>query len=139
MNYVKIILLAAKKAQISGAILLAICTNETGLRNIVAKHDGHSASYGICQVKVETAKFLGFKGSSKNLMNPSINAKYAALYLKHQYKRYDKNLCKAIAAFNAGRYNESKVIPNHPRNLGYVNRIRKLVDKKTRESIRCRD
>src|ERR1035437_10070172 len=92
MTYSTIILLAAKKVSISGSLLLAICTHETGLQNIAWMNDVNSPSYGICQVKESTARQLGFKGMAEDLMNPKENARYAALYLKYQINRYQGNI-----------------------------------------------
>lgn len=136
MNYVQIILSAAKVAKTSGLILLAICTHETKLNNITVQNDGGTPTYGICQVKMGTAKMLGFQGKETDLLKPKENAKWAAEYLKYQHNRY-KNWCKAVASYNAGRYNESKIKPGYPRNLKYVLRVDKLLTKNSSERIIC--
>ena len=133
----QIILKAAKTAKISGVVLLAICTHETHLSNVKVQYDGGTPSYGICMVKQETAEFLGYHGKPEGLMDPATNAKYAALYLKYQHERYDGDWCKTVAAFNAGRYNESKIMPGYPRNLKYVNKVRKLLTKSSTENLVC--
>lgn len=69
-------------------------------------------------------------------MNPQTNAKYAAIYLKYQYDRY-QNWCKAIAAYNAGRYNESMREPGHPRNIRYVLNVGKKLNKNFQKTISC--
>lgn len=82
--------------------LSALCYVES-THNIHAIHhdDGGSNSVGICQIKWKTAKWLGFKGTEKQLMNPRINIYYAAKYLSYQYKRYN-NINKAFIAYNIG-------------------------------------
>lgn len=135
MNFVQIILSAAKSVKISGAILVAICSHETRLQNIMIQDNG-SPTYGICQVKLATASMLGYQGSPEGLMDPETNAHYAALYLKFQHDRY-KNWCKAIAAYNAGRFNESQIIPGHPRNLKYLRRVQSLLEYKIRKTTSC--
>jgi soluble lytic murein transglycosylase-like protein len=136
MTYVQIILQAAKAAKTSGLILLAICTHETRLRTVVVQNDGGTPSIGICQLKLDTAKMLGFTGTATDLLNPKTNAHFAALYLKYQYERYG-NYCHAVSAFNAGRYNESKILPGFPRNLKYVNNVRNNVNKHFQNLISC--
>jgi soluble lytic murein transglycosylase-like protein len=136
MNFVQIILQAAKTVKISGAILVAVCSHESGLNNLVTPHDGGSASIGICQVKHDTAVMLGYQGKPEGLLNPKTNAKYAAIYLKFQYDRY-QNWCKAIAAYNAGRYNESTREPGHPKNLKYVLNVGKKLNKSFQKVISC--
>ena len=137
MTYSAIILAAAKAAKVSGALLLAICTQETNLTNVTVYHDGGSPSIGICQMKASTAEMLGFKGKADDLINPYVNAKWAAKYLKYQLDRYDGNWCQATAAYNAGTYNESKKLPGHPRNLKYVRRVQKLIDEELQINLTC--
>lgn len=137
MSYSAIILLAAKKAGVSGALLLAICTHESGLNNVFVPHDNGSPTYGICQVKYDTAKMLGFTGEAKDLMVPSVNAKWAASYLKYQKKRYDGNWCKATAAYNSGTYNESKKVPGCPRNLKYVKNVQRKLEETLQFKLSC--
>lgn len=137
MTYETIILLAAKKAAVSGALLLAICTHESGLVNVLVPHDGGSPTYGICQVKFETAKMIGFTGKAKDLMIPATNAKWAAAYLKFQHKRYDGDWCKTVAAYNSGTYNESKKSPGKPRNLVYVRYVQKKLDDDLQDKLSC--
>lgn len=116
---------AAKAAKTSGFILLAICTHETRLNNITVFNDGGTPTYGICQVKYDTAHMLGYEGKPEGLLDPKENAKWAANYLRYQQVRYG-NWCRAVAAYNAGRYNESKIMPGYPRNLKYVNQVKKI-------------
>ena len=125
MQYVQIIVAAAKAAKTSGLILLAICTHESKLSNIINHNDGGSPTYGICQVKYSTAQMLGYQGKADGLMNPKENAKWAANYLRYQQLRYG-DWCKTVAAYNSGTYNESKVMPGYPKNLKYVNGVKKI-------------
>ena len=138
MTYATIILAAAKSMNISGSLLLAICTHETGLTNIVHHNDGGSPSIGICQVKYSTAKMLGFKGKENDLMNPVTNAKWAAKYLAYQIDRYgEEDWCKLTSAYNAGSYTESKISPGMPRNLKYVRKVQKKLDISLRDKLSC--
>lgn len=69
--------------------------------NAIHHDDGDMNSVGICQVKLKTAKWLGFKGTEKQLMDPATNIDFAAKYLKYQINRY-KSLQKAVIAYNKG-------------------------------------
>jgi len=139
MIYETIILAAAKAAKVSGALLLAICTHESGLKNVKVPDDGGSPTYGICQVKYGTAQMMGFTGKPKDLMDPETNAKYAAAYLKYQKERYESDWVKATAAYNAGTYNESSKIPGCPKNLKYIRHVRKKLDESLQDKLRCRN
>lgn len=136
MTFTQIILSAAKTAKTSSLILLAICTHESKLTNITVFNDGGSPTYGICGIKYETAQMLGYSGKPEGLLNPKENAKWAANYLRYQQVRYG-DWCKAVAAYNAGRFNESKKMPGFPRNLKYVINVRNNVNKHFQNLISC--
>jgi len=129
MSYSQIILAIAKKVGISGHLLLAICTHETGLQNVVVPNDHGTPTYGLCQIKSGTARDLGYEGKDEGLMDPQTNIKYAAIYLKKQLNRYHGNIHKAIAAYNAGSFVESSLYPGVPRNLHYLNQVLELLAK----------
>ena len=93
-------------------LLEALCYVESK-HNINAIHhdDGGADSLGICQIKLATARDMGFRGTAKQLMNPSMNIKYAAKYLSRQIKRYNDNTVRGVIAYNlghAGRLTTSK-------------------------------
>ena len=135
---ISIILNAAKAAKVSGTLLLAICTHESGLKNVTVPHDGGSPTYGVCQVKLGTARQLGFTGTVLELLQPEVNAKYAARYLAYQQSRYgDFNWCKLSAAYNSGSYNASQKMPGHPRNLKYVHNVQKQLPVEFHRKMVC--
>lgn len=84
-------------------LINSVCYVET-THNVHAinENDGGSPSIGICQVKLKTAKWLGFDGTEKELMRPSVNIFYAAKYLAKQHKRYGGDSAKAVIAYNMG-------------------------------------
>lgn len=137
MNYTSIILGAAKAAKVSGAIFLAICTHESGLKNVISPMDNGSPSFGICQIKENSARMVGFKGHAEDLMKPEINARFAALYLKWQMKRYGENGCKLAASFNAGSFLESAKNPGKPRNIKYVKLVQEKLDESLKYLLSC--
>jgi len=136
MDYSAIIMAIAKTVGVPGHLLLAICTHESNLQNVLVPHDKGSPSYGLCQVKANTAKMLGFNGLPIGLMDPEVNVKYAAKYLKMQLKRYDGDWCKGVAAYNSGTYNPSS-IPGKPKNLKYIDKIRLHLDNKFKNLLVC--
>ncbi len=84
-------------------LLSSLCYIEsTHNINAVHKDDGNSNSVGICQIKWTTAKWLGFTGTEKQLMDPKINIYYAGKYLKHQINRYKGSVPRAVTAYNKG-------------------------------------
>lgn len=132
-----IILSVAKSVGVPGTLLLAICASETKLTHVIALNDGKTHTFGICQVKHETAQMLGFKGTSKDLMRSKVNAEYAAKYLKYQLNRYNGNWCKATAAYNSGTYNPSTKVVGEPRNLRYIQRVSKFLNERDKDFLSC--
>lgn len=81
----------------------SLCYVETGWKiNAVHLDDGGSDSIGICQIKLETARSVGYKGTSQSLMVPRVNIYYAAKYLSALRSRYHGDIKKAIIAYNLG-------------------------------------
>lgn len=138
MTYLSIITAAAKAAKVSAILLYAICAHESNDFSLdYSMYDNGSPSYGVCQIKYETSLTLGFHGKPMELRNPHIGTKYAALYLKYQLNRYNGNICKSVAAYNAGSYIESTKMTNHPKNLRYVKSVQKRLDKRLRPMLDC--
>jgi hypothetical protein len=137
----------AKIVGISPQLLIAICMTETNLRNIDTPNDGITTSYGVCQVKLETAQFMGkvYKKphlvafTSEDMRDLKKNIKVAALYVKYQIERYDGDLCRAVAAYNAGRFKESTKYPGKPFNWKYVEKVQSKVndDPVLESSLEC--
>lgn len=109
------------------ALISSVCYVESGHRpNAINHADNGSPSYGVCQIKLATARMLGFIGKPSDLMRPETNILYAAKYLRKQSKRY-RYLRDIVSSYNAGRAIQG--------NQRYVNRVlsqyRKLTRKET--------
>lgn len=94
---------ATTQFELPSGLIEAICFVESK-HDILAVHedDGGSDSIGVCQVKLATAQWLGFKGNEEELSLPVNNIYYASMYLAHEIDRYDGNVEKAIIAYNRG-------------------------------------
>lgn len=134
------IIKAANAAKVSSVLLVAICSYESqDFKKPFNPSDSGSPSYGICHVKEDTARMMGFKGDVKELMNVKVNAKYAARYLKHQETRYgESDWVRIVAAYNAGSFLESKKIPGCPRNLKYLRRVQNKLEEELKEKLNCK-
>lgn len=85
-------------------LLSAICWVESNhAPSATHLDDNGSDSIGLCQLKLSTARFMGYHGNSQGLFNPVTNVYYAGLYLRRNLRRYDANPVAAISAYNAGR------------------------------------
>lgn len=108
---------ASTSFNIDLGLLYAICTKESKCRpKALNKDDANQRgkdlgiiqhSYGLFQIKIDTARGLGFKGTRKDLMAPEVNTWYAAMLLRHLYIRYGQDTVKVISAYNAGKYTKT--------------------------------
>jgi Soluble lytic murein transglycosylase and related regulatory proteins (some contain LysM/invasin domains) len=91
-------------AQISPRIVAALIATESGFnRNAVRYEDRvHDYSVGLMQIRMGTAKMLGYKGSLHKLKLPWVNIYYGTRYLKKCLVRYP-NHWDGIVAYNQGR------------------------------------
>lgn len=142
MTYEKILLAinkAAKMAKVSNVLLLAICSHESSdFKMPYNPADKGSPSYGICQVKEATAKFLGFTGQTEELNEPYASAYWAAKYIGWQQKRYGvDDWCLLTAAYNAGSFIENKKHPGQPINVDYIKKVKKKLDEKWQNKLEC--
>lgn len=94
---------AAEKYNLPPGMLEAVCYVESTYKTDAIHHDdGHGNSLGVCQIKLATARLVGFKGTEEELMRPALNIEYSAKYLKHQLNRYANDLHRALVAYNRG-------------------------------------
>lgn len=109
---------AADDVDVPYRLLLAICTVESSLKpRAIHPHDGDGTSYGLCQIKEATARDMGFEAKTGVLLDPNVNAFYAAKYLKFQMDRYEDDWIRALAAYNKGASHF------HVSNQEYVNKV----------------
>jgi len=108
------------KYEIPEGLLVAIAEVESGgnPRAFVAE-DGNSglASHGLLQVQLASAKTVGFKGKSKELMRPDVNIEYGAAYFKWLLETHNKDLSWALTCYNVGvghRMCKNKKYSNYP-------------------------
>lgn len=139
MDLATTILATAKAAQVSGALLFAICSHESnGFKMNYAPNDKGSPSIGSCQIKEATARMIGFKGLTADLMKPSVNVYWAAKYLAYQQVRYgEDSWVKLAAAYNAGSYIPSKKKPGCPVNLKYVIKVQAYLEDDLKSRLVC--
>ena len=86
-------------------LLKALCYVESNLKaDIKVILDKNRPSYGICQVQLRTARHMGFKGTPKELMVPSMNIHIAAKYLNYNLIKHNGHWKKAVTAYNRGKF-----------------------------------
>ena len=138
MTYLQIIAGAAKAAKVSATLLYSICAYESnGFMYDYTMYDAGSPSYSVCQIKENSARQLGFTGEAMELRDPRVGIKYAALYLRYQQERYGNDWVKIVSAYNAGSYIESTKVPNCPRNLKYITKVKERLEKDLQYKLSC--
>ena len=78
-------------------LMLSVCYVESHYRNIT-----NNIAHGICQVKLDTARYMLPHLDMLSLRQNETNIYVASMYLRYQYERYGNDWEKAVLAYNAG-------------------------------------
>lgn len=65
-------------------------------------------NYGMMQIKLATARGLGYTGSAQGLLDPNTNLTYAVKYLAGAYRAAGGNPHRAVAYYAGGYYYAAK-------------------------------
>jgi soluble lytic murein transglycosylase-like protein len=69
---------------------------------------GRGGAMGLMQIKVATARGLGYRGSARGLLDPETNLKYAVRYLAGAYMVAGGNYNRAVMHYARGYYYAAK-------------------------------
>jgi soluble lytic murein transglycosylase-like protein len=82
----------------------------------------HAGPYwGLMQIRLDTARGVGYRGTARGLLDADTNLKYAVAYLANAYLVAGGNSDRALALYAAGYYYEA-------RRKGLLERLRKAQD-----------
>lgn len=62
----------------------------------------NAGNYGLMQIRLGTARSLGYSGGAQGLLNPEVNLTYGMRYLGQAYRLAGGDLCGTIARYNGG-------------------------------------
>jgi soluble lytic murein transglycosylase-like protein len=65
-------------------------------------------NYGLMQIRLGTARAMGFNGSAAELLDPQVNMTYAVRYLAGAYRAANGNENRAVALYASGYYYQAK-------------------------------
>ena len=65
-------------------------------------------NYGIMQIRLSTARAMGYTGSASGLLDPEVNMTYAVKYLAGAYKTAGGSEGGAVANYARGYYHQAK-------------------------------
>ena len=68
----------------------------------------HAGNYGLMQIKLGTARAMGYTGSAAGLLDPQTNVTYAVRYLAGAYRAAGGNESRAVALYSSGYYTQAK-------------------------------
>ena len=65
-------------------------------------------NYGLMQIRLGTARAMGFSGSAAELLDPQVNMTYAVRYLAGAYRAAGGNESRAVALYASGYHAQAK-------------------------------
>jgi len=68
----------------------------------------HAGNYGLMQIRLGTARAMGYRGSAAGLLNANTNMTYAVKYLAGAYHAAGGNADRAVHYYAAGYYYAAK-------------------------------
>lgn len=101
MPYADLIAAEAERAGVRLELAHAVIFVESNYRPDVT---GSAGEVGLMQIKLGTARDMGFKGTRKQLYEPGNNLRYGLRYLAGAKERGGGTLCGTILKYNAGHY-----------------------------------
>ena len=99
--------MAAAQASVSGvpaSLVERVIRRESG-GNPRAVHAGN---YGLMQIRLGTARAMGYTGSAAGLLDPQTNMTYAVRYLAGAYRASGGDENRAVALYARGYYYQAK-------------------------------
>jgi len=72
---------------------------------------GRGGTIGLMQIKLATARGLGYTGTAEGLRDPDTNLTYAVKYLAGAYRAANGNHDQAVSYYTSGYYHAAKRQP----------------------------
>jgi len=69
---------------------------------------GRGGTFGLMQIKLATARSLGYGGDARGLLNPDTNVAYGVKYLAGAYRAAGGDHARAMHYYAAGYYEAAK-------------------------------
>jgi soluble lytic murein transglycosylase-like protein len=65
---------------------------------------GSAGEIGLMQIKLQTARSVGYRGTAKGLYDPDTNLRFGMKYLGEARRLAGGDLCRTIMKYNGGHY-----------------------------------
>jgi len=118
----------AEKYDVDPALVAAVMETESKFKSRARSQVG---AKGLMQLMPRTGRWMG----AKNLYDPEQNVEAGTKYLRYLNQRFDGNLKKTIAAYNAGEGNvrRYKGVPPFRETRSYVNKVMSRYEQRKKE------
>lgn len=118
----------SEKYGVDPALVAAVMEQESRFKPRARSHVG---ARGLMQLMPRTGRWMG----AENLYDPEQNIDAGVKYIKYLNKRFDGDLKKTIAAYNAGEGNVQRYrgIPPFRETRQYVKKVLKNYDKRSKQ------
>jgi soluble lytic murein transglycosylase-like protein len=101
----------AKANNLSEALVHRVIVRESGYRPGLVSH----GNIGLMQIKLGTARGLGYTGTAEGLRDPDTNLAWAVKYLAGAYRAANGDHNRAVRFYASGYYHAAKRQPRaHP-------------------------
>ena len=100
----RLITRTAHENQIPESLLHRVVQRESGYR----PHARNGPYYGLMQIMPQTARTMGFTGEPRELLDPEVNLRYGARYLRGAWIVANGNPDSAVRHYARGYYYEAR-------------------------------
>jgi soluble lytic murein transglycosylase-like protein len=100
----------AKANDLPEALVHRVIVRESGYRPHLVSH----GNIGLMQIKLGTARGLGYTGTAEGLRDPATNLTWAVKYLAGAYRAANSDHKRAMRYYASGYYHAAKRQHRHP-------------------------
>jgi hypothetical protein len=104
-TYEKMVAVHARANQVPEALVHRVIVRESKYRPDLI---GRGGTIGLMQIKLGTARGLGYKGDADGLRDPDTNLTYGVKYLAGAYRAAESNHDRAVHLYASGYYEVAK-------------------------------
>lgn len=83
----------------------------------------NAGNFGLMQIRLQTARGVGYQGDASGLLNPDTNARFAMKYLAQAYRLAGGDTCRTIMKYQSGHM----AIRMSGANRAYCGKVRTLM------------
>jgi len=104
-EYDELVATHAKANGLPEALIHRVIVRESGYRAALM---GRGGTIGLMQIKLSTARSLGYTGDAAGLRDPNTNLTYAVKYLAGAFRAANGDHNRAVAYYSSGYYQVAK-------------------------------